>query len=161
MRLGETSLALTIAAQATFAVPFISPQDVVSAASFTSPSLPGGVIAQGSIFSIFGRELGPVEGAQAAEFPLPTDLATVSVTITQGETTVAAILLFVRADQINAIIPSNAPLGRVIVRVRAGARSSNGIPATVVERNVGLFSVSVNSRQRRCHGHAVHTIGRV
>ncbi len=133
---------MAIAAHSLVAAPFITPQGVVGAASFTSPSLPGGAIAQGSIFSIFGRELGPVAGEQASAFPLPPQLAGVRITLSQGETAVDAIPLFVRADQINAIMPSNAPLGRVIVCVRFGRVPSNGIPATIVGSNVGLFSIS-------------------
>lgn len=129
-------------AGALYALPTIGPQGIVSAASFTAPSLPNGSIAQGSIFSIFGQELGPTVGEQPAAFPLPEELGGVSITITQGEVTLNAIPLFVRADQINAIMPSNAPLGRVIVRVTFGGDSSNGIPANVVESNVELFAVN-------------------
>src|SRR5690349_8576104 len=54
---------------------------------------------------------------QANSFPLGTTLANVSITVTQGGTAVNAIPLFVSASQINAIMPSNAPLGTVTLRV--------------------------------------------
>ena len=140
-RLTRIVLAAQIA-MASYAVPFISPQGVIGSAGFLSPSLPNGGIAQGAIFSIFGRELGPTQGAQASSFPLAEELAEVRITVTQGEISVQAIPVFVRADQINAILPSNAPLGRVIIRVSFSGIESNGIPAIVVASRVGLFTVN-------------------
>lgn len=37
----------------------IAPRGIVNAASFMPAALPGGPIAQGSLFSIFGVNLGP------------------------------------------------------------------------------------------------------
>ena len=95
------------------ALPRIFPNGIVNGAGFVRPGLPGGKIARGSIFSIFGSDLGPEAGAEVSSFPLRTSLAGVSVKVTQGETSVDAIPLFVRDGQINAIMPSDAPLGRV------------------------------------------------
>ena len=95
------------------ALPRIVPKGIVNAAGFVRPGLPAGNIARGSIFSIFGGQLGPEAGAVVSSFPLQTSLAGVSIQVTQGETSVDAIPLFVRDGQINAIMPSDAPLGRV------------------------------------------------
>jgi hypothetical protein len=43
-----------------------------SAASYMPPSLPGGGIAQGSLFSLFGTGLGPATGVSVTAFPLGT-----------------------------------------------------------------------------------------
>ena len=43
-------------------LPAIYPHAIVNAASFYSPGLPGGSIARGSIFTIFGAALGPAAG---------------------------------------------------------------------------------------------------
>ena len=124
------------------AAPFIFYRGVLNAASFAPQGLPNGAIAQGSIFSLFGRELGPAEGVQVSAFPLETSLAGVSLEVCQGDSCVAAIPLFVRADQINAIMPSNAPLGPSSVRVSFDGQAGNFSPIEVTSSSVGLFSVS-------------------
>jgi uncharacterized protein (TIGR03437 family) len=48
--------------------------------------------------------------------------------ISQGSTSVNAIPIYVSSSQINAVMPSNAPLGRVSVRVTYNGTSSNAIP---------------------------------
>jgi len=97
-----------------WAQPYINTNGVVNAASFTPPDLPGGALARGRLFTIFGRQLGPATGVSATSFPLGTTLSGVSIRVFQGTTTVDAIPVFVSAGQINAIMPSNAPLGRSI-----------------------------------------------
>src|SRR5262249_6953722 len=122
--------------------PAITYRGVVNAASLMPQGLPGGGIARGSIFSIFGRSLGPATPAFPATFPLPTTLGGVSVIVSQGATTVNAIPLFVSPGQINAIMPSNAPLGMVSVRVSVNNARSNPAPVRVVESTLGVFAVN-------------------
>jgi uncharacterized protein (TIGR03437 family) len=86
--------------------PLISARGIFNAASFMPAGLPGGSIARGSLFTIFGARLGPGTSPGLA-FPLSTTLGGVSIQVTQGTTTVAAIPVFVSANQINAIMPSN------------------------------------------------------
>jgi hypothetical protein len=59
--------------------PHINYGGVVNGASFFPPGIPGGSIAQGSLFTIFGAGLGPAGGAQASAFPLQPTLQGVSV----------------------------------------------------------------------------------
>ncbi len=125
-----------------WAAPFIFHRGILNAASFHPPGLPNGSLARGSIFTIFGRELGPAEGVPVSSFPLADALGGVSIEVCRGDSCVAAIPLFVRTDQINAILPSNTPLGPVSIRVRFNGESGNFSPAEVVESSVGLFSVS-------------------
>src|SRR5579859_1875805 len=116
MRIVFLSVSLAAATITASAQPLIFHRGIVNAASFMQAGLPSGSIARGSLFSIFGARLGPASGPPAA-FPLSTTLGGVSIQVTQGSTTVAAIPIFVGAGQVNAIMPSNAPLGKVSVYV--------------------------------------------
>lgn len=122
--------------------PLIYNRAVVNAASFLPPGVPGGAIAQGSIFSIFGTRLGPATAVTANSFPLGTNLAGVSITVTQGSTTVNAIPLYVGASQINAVMPSNAPLGVASLRVLVGAGQSNPMTVEIASSAFGIFTAT-------------------
>lgn len=122
-------------------LPFIPPHKVVNAASYIAPGLPGGAIARGSIFSIFGRNLGPASSPPLS-FPLATTLGGVSIKVFQGATTVNAYPIYVSATQINAVMPSNAPLGLVSVRVTYNNAASNPSPVRIVNDSVGIFAVN-------------------
>src|SRR5260370_29500489 len=63
-----------------FAQPLIAPKGIVNAASFMAPSLGGGSIARGSIFTLFGVRMGP-DSSPALAFPLATTLGGVSVKV--------------------------------------------------------------------------------
>ena len=119
--------------------PFIYYRGVVNVASYMPPSLPSGGIAQGAQFSIFGANLGPAT-SPALTFPLSTSLAGVTISVTQGTTTVAAIPVFLSPGQINAIMPSNTPLGQVSLRVSYNNFRSNAVPVNVVASAFGIFT---------------------
>jgi uncharacterized protein (TIGR03437 family) len=108
-------------------------------ANYIPAGLPAGGIAQGAQFSIFGSNLGPATSPPLA-FPLSTTLANVSISVTQGANTVAAIPVFVSPFQINAIMPSNAPLGAVSLRVTYNNSKSNNVPVNVVTSSFGIFT---------------------
>jgi uncharacterized protein (TIGR03437 family) len=122
--------------------PYVFRGGVVNAASFASNQLPGGGIAQGSIFTIFGRALGPSTGTQVSAFPLGSQLAGVSIAVRKGTTQVAAIPVFVLNSQINAIMPSAAPLGNVSLRVTYNGQNSNWVPVRVVDHAPGIFTAT-------------------
>jgi len=124
------------------AQPLIFHRGAVNAGSFISPGAPGGAIARGSIFTIFGREIGPATPVQVSQFPLGTSFEGVSIEIVQGGTSVGAIPIFVFAGQINAIMPSDAPLGRVSVRVTYQGVESNPVTATVADHSLGIFTAT-------------------
>jgi uncharacterized protein (TIGR03437 family) len=136
--------ALSASAQFNFdySAPIISYRGVMNAASLTPPGLSGSEIAQGSIFSIAGQQLGPPILTQASSFPLLTTLAGVSVKVIQGTTSVNAFPLVVSASQVFAIMPSNAPLGQVSIQVTYNNDASNITPATVAANSFGIFSLS-------------------
>ena len=123
--------------------PIVSPSGIVNAASFISADLAAGSIAQGSFFSIFGNNLGPPNpGQKANSYPLGTTLGGVSVKVTQGTQSVDAIPVFVAQYQINAVMPSNTPIGTVQVTVSYNGLTSPPAPVQVVAANFGSFTVS-------------------
>jgi uncharacterized protein (TIGR03437 family) len=113
-----------------------------NAASYMPPSLAGGAIAQGSLFSLFGTGLGPATGVSVSAFPIKSTFNGVSVSIAQGTTSVAALPVYVSASQLNLIMPSDAPLGRVIIQVTYNGQTSNLAPATVAASSFGIFTVA-------------------
>lgn len=133
-------LAFVVSGCAMAQPPLIYNRAVVNAASYMPPRLPGGAIAQGSVFSIFGARLGPSTGVQVSTFPLSTTLSNISITVTQGSTTINAIPLYVSASQINAIMPSNAPLGAASLRVINGNSQSNPMPVVISANGFGIFT---------------------
>ncbi len=124
------------------AQPYINYRGIVNAASFTPQGPSGSEIAQGSIFSIFGTGLGPATLAQVNQFPLQTSLANVSVQVAQGSNSVNAFPIVVTAGQINVIMPSNAPVGRVFITVTFNDATSNPVTATVAPSSFGIFSAA-------------------
>jgi uncharacterized protein (TIGR03437 family) len=122
--------------------PAINYRGVVNAASLMPQGLPGGGIAQGSIFTIFGRNLGPATPAAAAGFPLSTTLSGVSIKVFQGAKSVDAIPLFVSTGQITAVMPSNTPLGMVSVQLSRNNAKSNPAPVRVVANTFGIFTAN-------------------
>jgi uncharacterized protein (TIGR03437 family) len=102
-------------------------------------NLAGG-IAQGSIFTIYGTNLGPAAYWKAYQFPIPDTQNGVTVTVAQGSTTLRAYLLYVQANQINAIMPSNAPLGNVQITVTYNGIIGASAAVTVVKTAIGINS---------------------
>jgi len=135
--------------------PTFSEASVVNSASFTPPELPGGAIARGAIFTVFGSQLGPREGVQATEFPLALSMSGVTLEVSQpGAETVFPIPLFAIDGQLNAIMPSDAPIGDAALVVNFddadGRANSPPIRIRIVEAGFGIFTVNASGR-----GHAV------
>src|SRR5258708_23696429 len=125
---------------ATAQTPSIKTGGILNAARF----IVGGPSAQGLLFSIFGLNIGPpAPGATATSYPLQIRLGGVTVSVTNGRgTTVQALPIFVRQDQINAIMPSNAPLGAVQITVTFNSITSAPQNATIVAGALGIFAVA-------------------
>lgn len=133
---------LAVAAGASAQSPLIYSRSTFNAASFMPAGIPGGAIAQGSIFSVFGTRLGPTTAVSASSFPLGTTLGGVSLNVIQGSTIVHALPVYVSASQINAIMPSNAPQGAVSLQVVSGNFKSNMSPARVAGSAFGIFTAT-------------------
>jgi len=114
---------------------------LLNAASFAAPGLPHGSIARGSEFSIFGLGLGPASSPTLA-FPLSTSLGGVTISVFQGATSVNAIPVFVSPTQINAIMPSNAPLGLASVQVTFNTFTTNPAPVRIVNSSFGIYTAT-------------------
>ena len=124
--------------------PTIGTNGVVNSASYAQPGLPNFGVAQGSIFTIFGQNLGPAKIVQVSSFPLPTSagLSGTSVQVTVNGTQVYAIMLYTLATQVAAVLPSNTPVGTGTVTATYNGQTSNAAPITVVARSFGIFATN-------------------
>lgn len=104
-----------------------------------------GKIAQGSLFAVTGKGVGPAE-IQYATFPLPTTtgLGGVSIQVTAAGQPFDAIMVYVQPNDVGAILPSATPLGPATVTV-----NNNGVTATkaitVVAAAFGIFTTNYGS----------------
>ena len=138
--IATATFTLTQAGGSSATAPNINQGGIVNAVSNRG----GGGIAQGSMFTIYGSNLGPTVGWTAYQFPLPDHLdpGNVTVSVTQGSTTLKAYLLFVRADQINAIMPSSVRLGDAQVTVTYNGIIGASATVTIVKVAFGMNSVN-------------------
>jgi uncharacterized protein (TIGR03437 family) len=114
---------------------------VENAASNIDPPMPNSGIAQGAIFVIYGKGMGP---ANAVVAPVPfqsTTLGNTSVSVTVGGTTVSAALYYTSATQVAALLPSSTPTGTGSVTVTYNGQTSAKANLTVVANNLALFTI--------------------
>lgn len=123
------------------AQPSVSDGGILNAASYMSSRLPGGAIAQGSIFVVFGARMGPASIAQAG-FPLPTTLAGTNVKVTSGGQTLDCPLVYTLAGQLAAILPSTTPVGNATLTVTYNGATSTPRSFRVVSASFGTFSLN-------------------
>src|SRR5271165_4282328 len=124
------------------AAPSIAAQGVKNAASYADPQLPNGSIAQGSIFNIFGSNMGPATIAFASSLPLLTTLSGTSINVTVSGTTVPCYMFYTSAGQVAAILPSNTPVGTGTITVSYNGTPSPTAPITVAKSSFGVFTVN-------------------
>jgi uncharacterized protein (TIGR03437 family) len=132
--------ALLTAATAAAASPQIGA--ILNAASYTRPGLPNYGIAPGSIFVVFGTELGPAVLQQPAGYPYPTTLGATSVRVTVGTTTVDAIMVYTSATQVAAILPSNTPVGIGLLSVTYQGRTGEPGAFRILRSAPGLLTLT-------------------
>jgi uncharacterized protein (TIGR03437 family) len=111
---------------------------VVNSASYLE-----GPIALGSIFTVFGYSLGPLDLVQAGSYPLPTLLSGTSIKITAGSTSFNCPMIYTSYSQLSAILPSNAPIGDATLMVTYNGVTGTFFPAhiTIVSSSFGIYSV--------------------
>lgn len=125
-------------------VPTVDEGCVLNAGKYQSDSANGAVvkaISAGEIVSIFGRNFGPVQGVSAtvSKGSLPFSLSGVSVTFNG----IPAALLYVQANQINAIVPFGIGVaGTAQVQVQYQGVVSASVSETVVSSVPGLFTLN-------------------
>lgn len=141
MNLASRFLAVAaLAASSALAQPVIS--GVMNAASYALPGLPNANIARGSMFVIFGSNMGPATLQQAGGFPLPLALGGTGVRVNVGGTPVDAFLIYSSAGQIAAVLPSNTPEGNGTLAVTFNNQTSSTTSIRVVRSSFGAFSVN-------------------
>ena len=122
------------------AAPTITAGGIVNTASYAP-----GTIAQGSLFSIFGSNLGPSAPVAAGSFPIPASLDGSSVTITQNGQQHNAWVEYASAGQVNAILPSNVPAGTAQLTVTYNGQTSLPVTFTVAASSFGVFFTPANA----------------
>jgi uncharacterized protein (TIGR03437 family) len=109
--------------------------------SYILPDMPNYGIAQGSIFDIFGSGLAAATST-LQNVPLPIALTGTSVNIVVNGATTHAILYFVSASQIAAILPSATPTGDGQITVALNGQTSAPAAITVVQSAFGLLTLN-------------------
>jgi uncharacterized protein (TIGR03437 family) len=136
-------LLITLMAAATaMAQPSVAKNGILNAASVAYVGLPNSSIAPGSIFSIYGANLGPTTNPPQTSFPLQTTLGGVSVTVTSGGTSVSAVPVYVGPSQVNAILPSDTPIGSATLTVTYNAQTSAAVPFQVGASSPGIVAIN-------------------
>jgi uncharacterized protein (TIGR03437 family) len=115
---------------------------IESSATYLPPGLPNSGIAEGSIFVIFGSNMGPSTLEQVQAYPLSTALSGTSVTVTVNGTASQAYMIYTSAGQLAALLPSSTPVGTGTVTVTYNSQTSATLPVTVVTSNFGIYTLS-------------------
>ena len=126
--------------QAALSTPTIT--GVSNAASNNAQTLPNGGIAQGAIFVLFGSDLGPAKISVASPAFQTTSLGGTTVAVTMNGKAVDVPLYYTSAGQIAALLPSDIPTGTGTIAVTYSGQTSATAPITVVENNVGIFTIT-------------------
>ncbi|MCC6262618.1 MAG: hypothetical protein IT169_03500 [Bryobacterales bacterium] len=127
-------------AMTAIAAPQLQQGSIVNAASFAVDGSPNAAIAQGSLFTVFGVDVGPTTAVNVDQFPLPTALGGVSVRVTVNGQNFDCPMIFVLNSQVSGILPSNVPPGTATLVLTYNGQASNAITFPVVPRMAGVFS---------------------
>jgi len=119
---------------------------VVNGSSALPPGLPNYAIAAGSIFVVYGTNIGalPPGGAPAASapMPLPMSFAGTSVTVTVSGTTLTAPILYTSPTQLAGVMPSATPPGTGTLTVTYAGQSATS-PVTVLTTAFGISNLRI------------------
>jgi uncharacterized protein (TIGR03437 family) len=121
------------------AQPSVSKGGVVNVASYSFAGLPNGSIAQGSMFAVFGSNLGTTNST-GLSFPLPTTLNDTSIQVTSGSTTSNAIMIYTSPGFIQAILPSSTPVGTGTLTLTYKGQPSAPVDVQIVPSSFGAFA---------------------
>jgi uncharacterized protein (TIGR03437 family) len=122
--------------------PSIAAGGVYNTASYAPSGLPGAAIAQGSLFVIFGKNMGPAALTVAPSLPYTTSLGGTSLSVTVNGTTTKPYMVYTSAGQVSALLPSNTPVGTGTITVTYNGTPSATQPITVAAASVGIFTVN-------------------
>jgi uncharacterized protein (TIGR03437 family) len=130
--LGTLALAVPSMAQPTYPFVFAA----VNSASYESN------IAQGSLFVVYGQNLGPAQLAQAGAYPLPAQIGGTSIAITYGSTAVACPMVYSVVGAAAAVMPSSVPAGKVMLSLTYNGQSTPfPLNVNVVAATAGLYTL--------------------
>lgn len=121
------------------AQPTVATGGVINVASYTRTGLPGSSIAQGSLFTVFGGNMGSTFTG-ALSFPLQKTMQGTSIKVTVGSTSVDAIMIYTSAGQVNAILPSSTPVGAGKLTLTYNNQTSTPVDVQIVPSSFGAFT---------------------
>jgi len=124
--------------------PFVPLDGVLNGANFLPNCAPNGGIAQGAMFIISGRDLGPAALAQVSRFPLTASLAGASARGPVAGADYDALPIYASDTQVGALLPSTVPAGEGTLTLSYNGRASEAVPIRVRPSAPGIFTV--NSR---------------
>ncbi|MBV9771713.1 MAG: hypothetical protein JOZ32_19235, partial [Bryobacterales bacterium] len=114
-----TALQWLVSAQGNLpAPPAIRTGGIVNAASRMPPELPAGAIAQGSLFAIRVFRVGPKNGLK--------------IRITNKAASLETPLVSATDEEIEAVMPDNAPLGTAELTILRNGKAGQPAPVRVV-----------------------------
>lgn len=122
--------------------PTINTAGVLNNASFALQGMPNSSIAQGSLFVVFGTNLGPVGLTQQAAYPLQATLAGVSGKVTVGSQTFDLIPAYLTPTQAGFILPSRTPVGSGSISITRDGVTSASAAINVVASSFGTYAVN-------------------
>ncbi len=124
----------------TSSAPFIT--SVVNVASNIPIGMPNYGIARGSLFAVYGANLGP-DSVVVSPLPLPitSGLLGTTVQISGPGGNATAPIYLARSDIVVAVLPSNAPLGNTTVVVTYKGQLGT-YPITVTQSNFGIATTN-------------------
>lgn len=128
----------------TTAAPMIT--GVVNVASNIPPGMPNYGIAQGSLFAVYGSQMGPATLA-ASSLPLQTAVSGTSMTVSMSGTTLNVPIYFTRQDIVVGVMPSNTPIGTAGTLTLTYNNLTGNMPVTVVQSGFGISNnvISANN----------------
>jgi uncharacterized protein (TIGR03437 family) len=137
----KAALILGVSYAIVLAQPSIDLGGVRNAASLMPPGLPGSSIAPGSIFVVFGQNIGPATPASAT-LPFQVTLAGSSLNVTVGGTKISPLIMSARRDEIRALLPSQTPIGAGTVSVVYEDQTSEPRPIMIAQIAVGIYTTN-------------------
>ena len=99
-------------------------------------------IAQGSLFIVFGANIGPAQLVQAGSYPLPPQIGGTAITVTSGSTTLACPMVYSVMGAAAAVLPSSVPPGSAMLTLTYNGQSTPfPVMVNVVPSTVGIYTL--------------------
>jgi uncharacterized protein (TIGR03437 family) len=117
---------------------------VVNVASNVPPGMSNYGIAPGSLFAVYGSNLGPAS-LSVSQLPLSASGlsgTSIAIMLTSPPALVNAPIYFTRQDIVVAVMPSNTPPGTGTITMTYNGQTGN-MPITVVQSNFGISNNTI------------------